>query len=107
LPSTSPRAILAAMSWRLHLRDLVLAGGTIATAACSSGSSGSAGSSGAGGVNNFFCCNANPDPCCESQYCGAPVSKECMCKEQGGDWTTHAPDGGFLCTFEAGTGDGG
>jgi hypothetical protein len=89
------------MSWRRHLRDLVLAGGTIATSACSSGGS----STSTGTVN--FCCNANSDPCCESQFCGAPVSQACLCKEQGGDWTTSAPDGGFLCTFEAGAGDGG
>jgi hypothetical protein len=88
------------MTWKHHLRDLILAGGALAAGACS------ATSDGGGGIN--FCCNANGDPCCPSDFCGAPVSDACTCKKQGGDWTTPAPDGGFACTMHVvGPGDAG
>jgi hypothetical protein len=58
----------------------------------------------------FACCNANPDPCCPSKYCGAPVNMACACLLDGGTWSYGgAVDGGPLCTFsqEAGPRDGG
>src|SRR5580704_13028085 len=79
------------MIWRHHLRDLVLAGGALAPAACS------ATSGGGGPPGGEFCCNANPDPCCESDYCGGAVTDECTCKKKGGDYMNRGPDGGLAC----------
>ena len=82
------------MTWQRRLRDLLLAGGTLAMVACSSengdgsasnggagGTGGSGGTSGRGGVP---CCNANYDPCCRFEYCGEPMSPACACKLDGG-----------------------
>jgi hypothetical protein len=82
------------MQWRDRLRDLVLAGGAAAVAACSSSSTGPT-----GGVP---CCNANPDPCCASTYCGAAVSTQCLCQRDGGTWSYFT---GQCGTADAGSGD--
>jgi hypothetical protein len=38
-----------------------------------------------------FCCNANPDPCCATLHCGAPMtvtcSQELACQADGGTWS--------------------
>jgi len=90
------------MSWEQRLRDMVLAGGAGALAAI-----GCADSSGAGVDSGSvdFCCNANADPCCRSQSCGAPVTTECTvkmaCESDGGTWDYgtqgcgHPQDGGM------------
>jgi hypothetical protein len=85
------------MTWKHYLRDLILAGGALAAGACSA-------TSGDGGGPNF-CCNANGDPCCPSDFCGQPVSDACTCKKQGGDWTTPAlGGGGFVCSMHLDSG---
>jgi hypothetical protein len=37
------------------------------------------------------CCNASPDPCCPSLYCGQPVTPDCRvkmtCEAEGGTWS--------------------
>jgi hypothetical protein len=57
------------------------------------------------GVN--FCCNANPDPCCESQYCGAPVNVDCTvkmaCEADCGTWDQGS--GGCSRPDDSGPGD--
>jgi hypothetical protein len=51
-----------------------------------------------------FCCNANPDPCCEQLYCGVPLSLMCaaeLCQLEGGAWTdTGIADGGHCASLE-------
>jgi hypothetical protein len=80
------------LSWEQRVREMLLAGGTLALAACSSSSAG--GAFDAGGdtqAESGMCCNANGDPCCPSQYCGAPVSMQCQeekaCQADGGTWS--------------------
>jgi hypothetical protein len=88
------------MTWDRRLRELVLAGGALATAACggsvahsvfddagsidgTTGQDASDELSSGGGA----CCNANPDPCCPSQYCGSSPTEQCFqemeCQEAG------------------------
>lgn len=73
---------------------MILAGGTLATAACTSGSSSTPGG----------CCNANGDPCCEYKYCGGALTQECSqemaCEADGGTW-----DYTGACTHDAGVPD--
>ncbi len=70
------------MSWKHRVRDLVLAGGTLTAIACSNRDFGGA------------CCNANGDPCCASQHCGAAVTPDCTCQMNGGTWNYSAGGGG-------------
>jgi hypothetical protein len=59
-----------------------------------------------------FCCNVNPDPCCQYLHCGGPLtamcSEEMACQADGGTFdpfTTTQPDGSIVypsCSFEAG-----
>ncbi len=60
----------------------------------------------AAGMYSPFCCNANPDPCCRSFYCGDPMTAACACKADGGTWSYAAPPGA-ACSFpsEAGFSD--
>jgi hypothetical protein len=60
------------MTWQRRARDLVLAGGAIASVACTALRDGPS-----------QCCNLNPDPCCQSTYCGLPVSAWCSCQMAG------------------------
>ncbi|MEA2700538.1 MAG: hypothetical protein QOI66_4809 [Myxococcales bacterium] len=81
-----------AMNWRQRLRDLLLAGGTVA----------SVGYGATGCLPIFPCGNANNDPC----ICGRPdqsaqLKAECdektQCVEKGGQWKTYfPPDGGGM-----------
>jgi hypothetical protein len=66
------------MTWVQRLRDMVLAGGAgaLTVVGCTSNKS------------YGFCCNGSMDPCCESRYCGEPMTVECMetmaCEAEGG-----------------------
>jgi hypothetical protein len=64
-------------------------------------------------VYSPFCCNANPDPCCQYLYCGGSLTPECTaelaCQADGGTydpWQITQPDGSVTypsCSFpEAG-----
>jgi len=55
------------VGWRERLKQLVLAGGSLAMSNCTG------------------CCNANPDPCCS-----APKSQACA------EWNACTADGGFI-----------
>jgi hypothetical protein len=76
---------------------MVLAGGAGIVAAA--GCTGATGSGDAGPEPNF-CCNANGDPCCPSDFCGQPVSAACTekktCEADGGVWNYGSPDGQCL-----------
>jgi hypothetical protein len=78
------------MSWEDRLRDIVLAGGTLAAVACSFG-------------DDVPCCNANSDPCCEVQYCGAPMNAACACEQEGGVYDPR----GNACSSPDAASDGG
>ena len=93
----------AGMNWEQRCREMILAGGALAAAACASngrtGDNGEAGSSdgssdvGVGpgdgdtgdapssvAYDSSFqvpCCNANGDPCCPSCYCGGGAYEPC------------------------------
>jgi hypothetical protein len=109
------------MNWEHRLREMVLAGGALAVAACGdNGSSVSeAGIGSEAGVGSdagalapdsgaigpgAFCCNANGDPCCPVLYCDAAMSAACSaemaCQAEGGTWSFGVQD----CSFP---GDGG
>lgn len=104
------------MTWEQRLREMVLAGGALALGACSSGSSGGAATPDAGSVQDSGeadqqvgeCCNANPDPCCPHQYCGAPMTSACAqeqaCEAEGGTWNDSNPG---ACLYDAGESDAG
>jgi hypothetical protein len=74
---------------------MVLAGGTLALAACSSSNTSGALDGGNDGQLvpdvSGMCCNASPDPCCPSKFCEASVSMECeqetACQADGGTWS--------------------
>lgn len=105
------------MNWKQRLKEIVVAGGTLASAACSSASS-SSGTVDAGGSDSAadtavmpdvnMCCNANPDPCCVHMYCGEPISTVCQsemdCQADGGTWNSFGSNFN-TCSFEAGAGD--
>jgi hypothetical protein len=90
------------MNWEQRLREMILAGGAVAAAACSGGvevGSNDASSDATGGGSssvNFGdatgCCNANGDPCCVYLYCtpDATPSSDCIkereCESDGGVW---------------------
>ena len=109
------------MSWETRLHEMILAGGALAVAACGASAQGSStfspdatserGPSDAApaGEEPDFCCNANPDPCCEYQYCGAALTPACAselaCRADGGTWVEYPP--GCSLGDEAGPGDGG
>lgn len=93
-PYDSAGAVMS--SWQKRLRDLVLAGGTLAAAACSSNGSGNP---------SVPCCNANPDPCCTYQSCNAPMSPACACRLDGGIYDySHARCGPVDAGAEGGAG---
>lgn len=106
------------MSWERRLRDMLLAGGALAIAGCpgttdESGFDASAPGD-AGSDVSRFCCNANGDPCCTFEYCGAPMSAACACKLDGGTPTSVLVivDGGpwtttVSCVFDGGDVDAG
>jgi hypothetical protein len=108
--------------WEKRLREMVFAGGALAMAACADHASTavdaghSFGPDGDGDGSQMpqdagpshsadACCNANPDPCCSSHYCGATVTVQCTekmaCEADGGTWNFA---GG--CALDAGTRDG-
>jgi hypothetical protein len=106
----APREIT--MTWERRLRELLLAGGTLATLGCTSSAGG-----GSGGPN-IPCGNANADPC----ICGRPEAsaeqadlcdKKTSCEAAGGVFDPStclncASDGGVLaphCTFDGGAPD--
>ena len=72
------------MNWEKRLRELLLAGGTLALVGCSDGSpEGNLPDSqgGQGGGGRLFCGNANPDPC----ICGRPQESNAsaqLCERQ-------------------------
>ena len=82
------------MTWEQRLREMILAGGAVATTACggttSNASTFDAGEatdattgdamSDGGGTDTFvpnFCCNADPDPCCAYENCEASLTAAC------------------------------
>jgi hypothetical protein len=69
------------MSWRQRFREMVLAGGAGVLSVVGCGDS---------NPSPNTCCNANPDPCCPSQYCGGTVTAQCTqkttCESDGGTW---------------------
>ena len=75
-------------SWKQRLRDMVLAGGALATAACGgttqgggSADVGGTADGGGGGLPDFFCGNGNPDPC----ICNRPersASDKALCDQK-------------------------
>ena len=81
------------MSWERRLREMILAGGTFVAAGCGKTQPQS-------GPPGEFCCNANSDPCCEVNYCGAPMTPACACARDGGTWDYALPDGGEGCAFQ-------
>ncbi len=115
---------LARVNWEWRLREMLLAGGSLAAVACGSnahespvdggldatGADATAsddGDDGDGGVTigPSFCCNANPDPCCymacppespdSSDYVGCEVARS-ACEAHWGSYGT-LDDGGFGC----------
>jgi hypothetical protein len=75
------------MSWQGRMRELLLAGGTLAAAGCSNQQpvapeeAGTSSSSSSGGIP---CCNSTDDPCCT---CGPPsTTPYCTCVHDGGVW---------------------
>ena len=102
-------------SWERRLRDMLIAGGALAIAGCPGSTDDSAFDSTDASVDGpNFCCNANGDPCCTFEHCGAPMNAACACKldggtpmgelvmEEGGPATTTV-----LCIFDAGDVDAG
>ncbi len=87
------------MSWQRRLREMLLAGGSLAVAACSKVQSQSDASTDAANViPTGECCNVNPDPCCEVVNCGAAMTAACSCQMEGGTWNPGAAvDGGPIC----------
>src|ERR1700733_5897730 len=72
------------MSWEQRLREMVLAGGALAAAACgpSTASPSDAGSDATSGDDFAFCCNASSDPCCAlSCGVGADAAAYGACEE--------------------------
>jgi hypothetical protein len=84
-----------AVSWERRLRDMVLAGGALAAAACSDSSQSQNTPTGP-----TFCCNANPDPCCPYLHCGEPLNAACACKLDGGVLSSNSGE----CSFVADAG---
>jgi hypothetical protein len=101
------------MNWEQRLREMILAGGALAVAACgdnaasiseagtgseagagSDAGSGTDSSDGSAFVPGFFCCNANSDPCCPFLYCDAGMtaacSEEMACQADGGTWSLNS-----------------
>ena len=99
------------MSWTQRLRDIVLAGGAVATAGCTNGQAstvppspeaGTLSDAGApgnkdaaddagpvpddSGIETNFCCNADPDPCCAFEHCDASLGTACECSLDGGSF---------------------
>jgi hypothetical protein len=82
------------MNWEQRLRDIVLAGGALATVGCLP-------------VGGGACCNANSDPCCAYLHCGAQLDEACACQLEGGTFA-YSYTGPSVCTFPregGGTGD--
>ena len=106
------------------MREMVLAGGAVTTAACGSASTnssfarsdageatdataGDAMTDGGGIDTSAFpgCCNANPDPCCTCEADASPTAQcaqELACKEAG-TWDAQA----YACDPPADAGDSG
>jgi len=106
------------MTWEQRLREMVLAGGAVATAACGSASTNSSFPRSDAGeatdattgdaISDGFvvqCCNANPDPCCTCEADASPTAQcaqELACKEAG-TWDARA----YTCEPSADAGDSG
>ena len=83
------------MNWEVRLAQMILAGGALATAACSS--------SGSGGVS--FCCNASSDPCCTCDGVAEnppACQQKLACEAEGGSFDTFNVE----CSFPAEAGGG-
>jgi hypothetical protein len=120
------------MNWEKRLRDMVLAGGTLAAAACNGSAAspadasssdapsnvdldGSPDASPSDAPSNFGaesggCCNASPDPCCYLGCAGGPgpdAALACQqsqmdCQAMHGFYETQV-DGSLGCTPPAGS----
>ena len=87
---------------------MLLAGGALAIAGCPGKTDeadfdASAPTDGGSDVSqgreaSSFCCNANGDPCCTFEYCGAPMSVACACELDGGTFAYSSN----VCVFDAG-----
>lgn len=42
------------------------------------------------GTTDGQCCNANPDPCCTYEFCGASITPQCSCELEGGTWNPYS-----------------
>ena len=78
------------MAWRNKLRELILAGGTLAIAGCSSSLPGG-GNPGTAGDFAVPCGNGIPDPCiCDRPSMSAVYAMQCeqkmACEADGGVW---------------------
>ncbi len=82
--------------WERRLREMVLAGGALAAAACADnvGTAADAAHSFGGDA----CCNASPDPCCQVLSCGEPMTAACACQMEGGTPSYSIADGSFPIT---------
>ena len=74
------------MAWRNRLRELILAGGTLAIGGCSGG--------GIGPLMSGVCGNANPDPCIcgrpdASQVSAMQCDQKMACEADGGMWNPY------------------
>jgi hypothetical protein len=104
------------LAWQHRFKEMLLAGGAVAVTACGSSSAGSQFGEGDAtasdvttdvtmGFDANFCCNADPDPCCQYLNCGGGLTTECSeemaCQADGGVWNPY-PGG---CSHEAGAFD--
>jgi len=69
------------MDWERRLREMIFAGGALVATACSNGQvvPEEAGTP----PDQAGCCNANSDPCCPVDYCGASMNPQCACEREG------------------------
>jgi len=95
------------MSWEQRWREMALAGGALAAAACAD-NAGTPMDAESDAISNLFCCNAVSDPCCEIAYCGGPgpdssayilcEQDRITCQSHDGFYET-LDDGGLGCSF--------
>jgi hypothetical protein len=86
------------LSWEQRLREIVLAGGAIAAAACADNAGTS--TDAAHTFGGDACCNGSPDPCCQVLGCGEPMTAACACQMDGGtpNYSVDGSDSVFLGT---------
>ena len=110
------------MSWEKRLKEMLLAGGALATAGCSSSAASSSRDAAAAEPSDAtadtaveaptgvgFCCNADPDPCYGFLACDAALTTECAqemsCMAEGGTWNYNLNNSTGDCSFAGAPGD--